>query len=221
MTTEKDQIPGLVDAVKRFFKVATAMNPKGGISLRFFENSAVEKLGNLTTEKEVVQALSAVQFNTKRRGSEPLNAKILNPLLEKARENRLTEPTVVITITDGRRKSTSESIPDCTRNAYTFALQASQDEIKNLIKYKAKFKESLNSFGYPGPAVVFLFCRVGRAKEADAFLTALKSDKRISDIVCCYKEDLAAKMIQDGSGRYTGEVSTEKTPSINQFMKSI
>ena len=84
--------------------------------------------------------------------------------------------------------------------------KASQSETNELVTYLVDFKKSLNDCGYSGPAVVFLFCRVGYDPAAEAFLGTLSSSEAIQDIICCYKEELGVKE-QNQDKAFTGEVS--------------
>ena len=84
--------------------------------------------------------------------------------------------------------------------------KASQSETNELVTYLVDFKKSLNDCGYSGPAVVFLFCRVGYDPAAEAFLGTLSSSEEIQDIICCYKEELGVKE-QNQDKAFTGEVS--------------
>ena len=98
-----NRIPAMKDAVLRFFNIATAVNPEQGIHLRFFDSPQISQTDGdkLTSEAIVTQTLDQCCFDTGWGVPQPLQQKILLPLLEKAKKDELTAPTVVIIITDG------------------------------------------------------------------------------------------------------------------------
>lgn len=80
------------------------------------------------------------------------------------------------------------------------------DKFSNTI---AEFKRDLNQYGYSGPAVVFLICRVGSDDQAAQSLLQLKQNEAIRDIVLYSEDKLDLKLQEAGNdvNKYAGWVS--------------
>src|SRR5688572_11932999 len=98
---EENRINALKSVVMQLFKIATAINQEGSISLRFFGNDEISGLDNLKTIQEISQKLEEVKFETSLYAPKPLAGKIIDPLTAKAQDRQLNKPKMVIVITDG------------------------------------------------------------------------------------------------------------------------
>jgi len=106
----------LAETVLRILPVATRLN-KAGVSLRFINSTSDEGFNGLTSSEVVEDTLRISQpWGTTMIGT-VLRNKIVNPILARARTNRLLSPVLVVIITDGEvrpRTGVNSSFPSHT-----------------------------------------------------------------------------------------------------------
>ena len=124
MTTEPSRIETLKASVRGIFKIAKSLSSNTDLSLVPFEGSTAD---GLRSETDMEAALKRIKFNTGATVPEPLQKRILNPLLKAAKAKQL-QPTIVSVITDG---DVSQFVPSAyLRNPSNYTTMCTTSNIR-------------------------------------------------------------------------------------------
>ncbi|KAI9890402.1 MAG: hypothetical protein M1814_004188 [Vezdaea aestivalis] len=143
---------------------AASLFDANGIDIRFMNNDLAQS--NITTDGQVDQIMSQVNF----RGLTPmgtnLKSKVLDPLvIQPAKAGRLTKPVLVITVTDGQPAGEAPNT------------------VFEAVKYASRELASLPRYG--SGAISFQFAQVGNDIQARNFLAKLDKDPDVGHLVDC------------------------------------
>lgn len=95
-----NRIPALQETVKNVAELATRLEPSG-ISIRFLNYDQDWDFNNLTSVADIEQKTKMVLYDGDTRLGQQLQAKIVSPILQKARNGSLRKPVIVAIVTDG------------------------------------------------------------------------------------------------------------------------
>ncbi|EAW06850.1 uncharacterized protein ACLA_085450 [Aspergillus clavatus NRRL 1] len=189
MGTEPTRIPTTQQTIRGLYKAAKLLNPRNHFSLRSFEGADFD---DVASEKDLADLIAAMTFDTGANVAGPLKQKVLDPLSAAAAGGSL-RPTVVVIITDG----------DLGSSVADFAA--------SVTGFKAKVEKAA-----PGPAVLFLLCRVGTDEDAAASLKVLDSTPGVKDLILYAEESIDTKLAAAG-----GDVDTYVGVVIQDLVKAM
>ncbi|PGH14147.1 hypothetical protein AJ80_06014 [Polytolypa hystricis UAMH7299] len=185
MKSEESRISTTKQTVECLYKAAKVLNPDNKFAIRSFEGTEYE---NITSETELEDLVSSMEFNTGAVVAGPLKDRILGPLSEAATQKTLN-PTAVIIVTDGDLGST---VPEFSTTL-------------------TDLKTKLDAAGNTGPAVLFLLCRVGNDESAAQSLEELNTDEKIKNLLFYDEESIDGKLAEVGGDidAYVGAIISD------------
>ncbi|KAI9854542.1 MAG: hypothetical protein M1813_000955 [Trichoglossum hirsutum] len=164
-----ERISALKDTLQHVAEIATCLEPSG-ISVRFLNHKQDTGFNNLTDLRDIENMIDSVNFRGGTQLGRALESKIIQPMvIQKAKDESFKKPLITIVITDG--EPTFEP------------LRTFQDNILNC-KRSQVFQK------YGPAAAVFIISRVGDSADAEIFLTGLRNDRELAEMVFCSMDRL-------------------------------